>query len=173
MYSHLSKQYTIRLSFLMVFVVLSDYHDIPVAVEPPIIIQPHDGTEIPVELTQALQFTWTVPTGAPVYTRYKLKIIEINDTTLNYRDLLRTDSYPVFFETTVTGMPLYLYTVANPAFTEGKSYAFVVRAIDPLGRTNFKNEGYSEVSIFKKKRSVRNRFLKFMRSYLLPQKAEE
>ena len=29
----------------------------PVAVEPPIIIQPHDGAEIPAELTQSLQFT--------------------------------------------------------------------------------------------------------------------
>jgi TANFOR domain-containing protein len=145
----------------------------PVAVEPPIIIQPHDGAEIPAELTQTLQFTWTMPPGAPASTRYKLKIIEINDPGLNYRDLLRTDAYPAFFETTVTGMPLYLYTVANPAFTEGKSYAFVVRAIDPFGKTNFKNGGYSEVAIFKKKESVMNRIIESLRSYLLPQKTGE
>ena len=145
----------------------------PVAVEPPIIIQPHDGAEIPAELTQSLQFTWTMPPGAPASTRYKLKIIEINDPGLNYRDLLRTDAYPAFFETTVTGMPLYLYTVANPAFTEGKSYAFVVRAIDPFGKTNFKNGGYSEVAIFKKKESVMNRIIESLRSYLLPRKTGE
>ena len=145
----------------------------PIAVEPPIIIQPHDGAEIPAELTQALQFTWTMPPGAPAATQYKLKIIEINDPGLNYRDLLRSDAYPAFFETTVTGMPLYLYTVANPAFTEEKSYAFVVRAIDPSGRTNFKNGGYSEVAIFKKKVSAMNRILELVKSFLPPQKTEE
>lgn len=145
----------------------------PVAVEPPIIIQPYDGVEIPAELTQALQFTWTMPPGAPATTQYKLKIIEINDRGLNYRDILRTDAYPAFFETTVTGMPLYLYTVANPAFTEDKSYAFVIRAIDPLGRTNFKNGGYSEVAIFKKKVSTMNRILELVKNYLPPQKTEE
>lgn len=145
----------------------------PVAVEPPIIIQPYDGAEIPAELTQALQFTWTMPPGAPATTQYKLKIIEINDRGLNYRDILRTDAYPAFFETTVTGIPLYLYTIANPAFTEDRSYAFVVRAIDPLGRTNFKNGGYSEVAIFKKKVSTMNRILELVKNYLPPQKTEE
>lgn len=124
-----------------------------VAVEPPVLIQPIDGSEIKEEQARTMQFTWTMPPGAPAGTQYKLKIIEVNDPGMNYRDMLRSDSYPAFFETTVTGVPTYLYTIANPAFKKDKTYAFVVRAIDPLGRTNFKNNGYSEVNTFVVKKS--------------------
>ncbi|WP_212122785.1 TANFOR domain-containing protein [Bacteroides pyogenes] len=124
-----------------------------IAVEPPLIIQPVDGSTIREDQAKTLQFSWTMPPGALAGTQYKLKIIEVNDPSMNYHDMLRSESYPVFFETTVTGVPTYLYTIANPAFQKYKTYAFVVRAIDPLGKTSFKNDGYSEVNTFRIKSS--------------------
>ena len=118
------------------------------AVEAPQVILPHDNAMLPPEQMQTLQFTWTMPPGAPATTQYQLRIIELNDESANYRDMLRTEAYPAFFETTVTGAPTYLYTVANPAFRPDRAYAFIIRAVDQFGNTNFKNGGYSEANLF-------------------------
>ena len=131
------------------------------ALEPPQLIQPYDGSELPPEQKQTVQFTWTMPPGAPATTQYMIKIIEVNDRYANYRDMLRNSSYPAFFETTVRGVPTYLYTPANPAFKEGKTYAWVVRAIGNNVNTpaaivpsvTFKNNGYSEPAVFTFKKS--------------------
>ncbi|WP_449188622.1 TANFOR domain-containing protein [Tannerella forsythia] len=131
------------------------------ALEPPQLIQPYDGSELPPEQKQTVQFTWTMPPGAPATTQYMIKIIELNDRYANYRDMLRNSSYPAFFETTVRGVPTYLYTPANPAFKEGKTYAWVVRAIGNNINTpaaivpsvTFKNDGYSEPAVFTFKKS--------------------
>ncbi len=127
------------------------------AIEPPQIVQPIDGSELSPEQLHTLQFTWTMPPGAPANTQYMLKIIELNDRYANYRDMLRNSSYPAFFETTVTGVPTYLYTPANPAFKEGKTYVFIVRAFSPAGvaPTNYKNDGYSEPATFTFKQAVK------------------
>lgn len=131
------------------------------ALEPPQLIQPYDGSELPPEQKQTVQFTWTMPPGAPATTQYMIKIIELNDRYANYRDMLRNSSYPAFFETTVRSVPTYLYTPANPAFKEGKTYAWVVRAIGNNINTpaaivpsvTFKNNGYSEPAVFTFKKS--------------------
>ena len=131
------------------------------AFEPPQLIQPYDGSELPPEQKQTVQFTWTMPPGAPATTQYMIKIIELNDRYANYRDMLRNSSYPAFFETTVRSVPTYLYTPANPAFKEGKTYAWVVRAIGNNVNTpaaivpsvTFKNDGYSEPAVFTFKKS--------------------
>lgn len=131
------------------------------ALEPPQLIQPYDGSELPPEQKQTVQFTWTMPPGAPATTQYMIKIIELNDRYANYRDMLRNSSYPAFFETTVRGVPTYLYTPANPAFKEDKMYAWVVRAIGNNINTpaaivpsvTFKNDGYSEPAVFTFKKS--------------------
>lgn len=121
-------------------------------IEPPIIIQPYDGSELPSGQTQTLQFTWTRPAGAPAGTRYRLKLIELLDPAANYRDMLRTDNYPAFFETTVDNIPTYLYTAANPSLNKDRYYAFVVQALAPLvahtAPPEFKNDGYSEPALF-------------------------
>ena len=131
------------------------------ALEPPQLIQPYDGSELPPEQKQTVQFTWTMPPGAPATTQYMIKIIELNDRYANYRDMLRNSSYPAFFETTVRSVPTYLYTPVNPAFKEGKTYAWVVRAIGNNVNTpaaivpgvTFKNDGYSEPAVFTFKKS--------------------
>ena len=118
--------------------------------EPPIIINPANNSRLNPEQKQSLQFNWTMPGGAAAGTHYKLRIIEVSDPGMNYRDMLHDDRYPAFFETTVGAAPMYLYTTANPPFKEDKTYAFVVQAFSAIGTTpvNFKNNGYSEVAMF-------------------------
>jgi len=117
------------------------------SIEPPIIIQPMNKSEIPFMHAQSLVFSWVTPPGAPITTQYKLRIVELNANGPNPADALRSTGYPVFFETMVTGNT-YLYSVANPRLTEGKNYAFILTAIDPQGRTSFRNKGASEIYSF-------------------------
>jgi hypothetical protein len=53
-----------------------------------------------------------------------------------------------FFETRVTGAPLFFYSVLQPQLQEGRSYAMIVIASDPLGNATFRNKGQSEVVQF-------------------------
>ena len=117
------------------------------SVEAPIIISPVNNISLREHEAKNVVFTWTRPVSAPMNTQYKLKIIELNNPGDNYQDKIRSEAYPSFFETTVTGNT-YLYSYANPALTPGKTYAFVVSAIDPVGRTAFRNKGFSEVNVF-------------------------
>lgn len=117
------------------------------SVEPPMVINPLNNTSLNETTAKNLVFNWTRPVNSPITTQYKLKVIELNDLNDNYQDKIRSDAYPTFFTTTVPANA-YLYSVANPLFTKGKSYAFVVQAIDPAGGTAFKNNGYSEVNVF-------------------------
>jgi len=117
------------------------------SVEAPIIISPLNNTTLREPETKNVVFTWTRPPNAPVNTQYKLKIIELNSPTDNFQDKIRSAGYPTFFETTVNGNA-YLYSAANPALKPGKTYAFVVSAIDPSGGTAFRNKGFSEINLF-------------------------
>ncbi|MEA4918702.1 TANFOR domain-containing protein [Proteiniphilum sp.] len=117
------------------------------SVEAPLIIQPQNNIVLRGYETQNVVFSWTRPPNAPLTTQYKLKIIELGSPNENYQDKIRSEGYPFFFETSVNSN-VYLYSAANPQLRPGKSYAFVVQAVDPTGKTPFKNKGYSEVNLF-------------------------
>ncbi len=117
------------------------------SVEAPIIISPINEASLGELESKNIVFTWTRPPGAPVNTQYKLKIIELDNSNTNYQDKLYSTGYPTFFETTVMNNT-YLYSVANPQLNPGKTYAFMITAIDPTNQTAFKNKGNSEPSLF-------------------------
>ncbi len=117
------------------------------SVEAPMIISPVNQALLSEPETKNIVFTWTRPPGSPVTTQYKLKIIELNSPNDNYQDKLNSVGYPTFFETTVMSNT-YLYSIANPQLNQGKTYAFMVTAVDPSNQTSFKNKGKSEPSIF-------------------------
>jgi len=116
-------------------------------VEAPIIITPANKAQLSETESKNITFIWTRPPGAPVNTRYKLKIIELPAPAGNYQDKLLSAGYPVFFETTLF-TNTYLYSFANPQLIAGKTYAFMVTAIDPSNMTAFRNKGNSEPFIF-------------------------
>lgn len=117
------------------------------SVEAPMIISPLNNYSLREAEAKNVVFTWTRPAGAPISTQYKLRIIELNSSNDNYQDKIRSAAYPAFFETIVTGNT-YLYSYANPSLKPGKTYAFSVSAIDPMGKTAFRNKGFSEVNVF-------------------------
>ena len=116
-------------------------------VEAPIIISPLNQVTLSEQESKNVVFIWTRPPSAPVTTQYKLKIIELNTPNDSYQDKLYSAGYPVFFETTVVSNT-YLYSAANPQFNPGKTYAFMVTAVDPSKMTAFRNKGNSEPSLF-------------------------
>ncbi len=116
-------------------------------VEAPVIITPANQVQLNETEAKNITFIWTRPPSAPVSTQYKLKIIELTPPDGNYQDKLLSAGYPVFFETTVV-TNTYLYSFANPPLTPGKTYAFMVTAIDPSNMTAFKNRGNSEPVTF-------------------------
>ena len=116
-------------------------------VEAPIIIAPANQAQLSETEAKNVSFIWTRPPSTQVNTQYKLKIIELPTPAGNYQDKLLSAGYPVYFETTVF-TNTYLYSFANPPLTPGKSYAFMVTAVDPSNLTAFRNKGHSEPSVF-------------------------
>jgi len=116
--------------------------------EPPIALSPVDGTEFEPVTPQNFVFVWTRPPGSPDNTEFNVKIVEVLPSDRNINDAMKSASHPVFFETTVS-VTSCLLGPAEPTLTEGKSYAWMVTAIDPSGQAVFRNNGESEVISFK------------------------
>jgi TANFOR domain-containing protein len=115
--------------------------------EPPIVLSPVDGTEFEPVTPQNFIFVWTRPPGSPDNTQFNVKIVEVMPSDRNINDAVKSASHPVFFETTVS-VTSCLLGPDNPTLTEGKTYAWMVTAIDPSGQAAFRNNGESEVSSF-------------------------
>ncbi len=114
--------------------------------EPPVILNPYDEQALFFTPVQNMPIRWTTPPGAPPSTQYLLRIVEVFGKRNPYDAMFST---PVpFFETTVTGAPLFLYSVLQPQMQEGRTYAMMVIASDPSGNASFRNKGQSEVVQF-------------------------
>ncbi len=116
-------------------------------VEPPIINLPRCGTNITPNPAQNFVFSWNPPPGTPPNTKYLLKLAEMQPGFSNYNDALNTLTTPAFYEKELS-TSTFSYTLADAALTVGKTYAFKVVAFDPTNKTNFRNNGESEVCYF-------------------------
>ncbi len=116
-------------------------------VEPPLVLSPVCDDSITATTPQVLTFSWTMPPGTPINTQYYLKMVEILPSERDPNEALNTAGHPVFFESTVLSTS-FLFGPAQPALVEGKRYAFAVTAIDPSGKTSYRNNGRSEVCSF-------------------------
>ncbi|PIF05715.1 MAG: hypothetical protein CSA36_05440 [Draconibacterium sp.] len=114
-------------------------------VEPPVITSPFSGDSITAQAIQNVVFSWTFPPGAPTNLLYDFRIVEVLPEGHNPDDAMAS-SHP-FYETTVN-QPVLLYGPSMPPLVAGKTYAVQVTAIDPTGRTAFRNGGRSEVVWF-------------------------
>ncbi|MBS1598597.1 MAG: hypothetical protein JST75_10270 [Bacteroidetes bacterium] len=115
--------------------------------EPPTILSPMDQDTIAITgLAQNIIFRWTTPPGAPPSTQYTIRLVEIFGGR-NPNDAMQSTSVP-FFETTVTGTPMFLYSALYPQLLAGRTYAMKITANDPSGGATFRNNGSSEVIEF-------------------------
>ena len=116
--------------------------------QPPMLISPADGSEIENTLAQQIIFSWTPSPGAPVWTSYVLKIVEISDPDRDADEAMLSATTPAFFEEEVHGTS-FLYGPAQPLLDPGKRYAFQVIASDMETNSRFENFGRSEVYSFR------------------------
>jgi len=116
--------------------------------QPPMLIAPADGSEIENTMSQQIIFSWTPSPGAPAWTSYILKIVEITDPVRDPNDALLSATTPAFFEEEVFGTS-FLYGPAQPLLDPGKRYAFQVIASERETNTRFENFGRSEVFSFR------------------------
>ena len=114
--------------------------------EAPMILNPYNEEALFRTAVQAIPIRWTTPPGAPPSTEYLIRIVEVFGQRNPYDAILSTST--PFFETTVKGSPLFLYTVQQPQLQEGRSYAMIIVASDPFGGATFRNNGRSEVVQF-------------------------
>jgi TANFOR domain-containing protein len=117
------------------------------SVEPPIVLNPVCGDTITASNPQSLIMSWTMPAGTPMNTQYYLKIVEILPSERDPNDAMSSAGHPVFFESTLFTTS-FIYGPSYPALVAGKRYAFAVTAIDPSGKTSYRNGGRSEVCSF-------------------------
>jgi TANFOR domain-containing protein len=115
------------------------------SIEPPIILRPQNETEVMISTPQNIQFAWTVPAQAPAGTRYIFRIKELPNGQ-NPNNIMRLGT-PYILEQQ-TNVNFLNYGSSFPSLVAGRSYAFSVQAVDPTGRTSFRNQGYSEVYQF-------------------------
>ncbi|MBE0654107.1 MAG: hypothetical protein IH594_09935, partial [Bacteroidales bacterium] len=113
--------------------------------DPPILIGPQDQSQLKSSPMQNIIFSWTPSPGAPPWTNYQLKIVEIRDPEQDPADAMF--SAPAFYESDVFGNSFF-YGPAQPMLEPGIRYAFQVTASDPESGRRFSNSGRSEVFSF-------------------------
>ncbi len=117
--------------------------------DPPVTINPQCGAILNKTGLQSIVFSWTPATGAPAWTQYNLKIVELLDSTQNPNDAMLTSTQPPFFETSVQSGFSFFYGPSQTLLQKGHFYAWQVTAEDRESRTKFSNNGRSEVCWFK------------------------
>ena len=116
-------------------------------IDPPSIITPNCGDSLFATTPQNILFSWTPPVGAGPETYYHFTMVEMHPDDRNPNDAIASAVPPFFYDTDVTGNQL-LFSPSEPHFMEGRSYAFVVQAIDPYNTIVFNNDGVSEACWF-------------------------
>ncbi len=116
-------------------------------VDPPIVLYPTCGDSIDATPVQNLIFTWTTPSTAGIMYSYHFVMVEVQPDNRNPYDALASATQPYFYETDVNSNQLIM-GAAEPQLIEGRSYAFVVQAVDINNEIQFKNNGTSEVCWF-------------------------
>lgn len=113
--------------------------------EPPMTLQPVCASTALATNPQNLVFSWTVPAGVqPAQIEYELTVVEAVPQHANANQAILSATNPVFFRT-VTQVPTYLFSMADPKLELGRRYAWRVQARPKQGVNNvfFKNKGFS------------------------------
>lgn len=115
--------------------------------EPPVLISPFAGANIPGQQPQNIIFNWSIPAGSKSGLQYVFRMVEVWDSTRNVNDAFLTATDPPFFERIVTNNVI-VFGPGDPTLTPGNRYAYCVTAIDPSNMYVFRNGGRSEIGYF-------------------------
>ena len=112
----------------------------------PVLIAPQASSSVFATTPQSVVFNWINAGFAPAGTQYVLQLAEIPRGVRDPNQLLNSVSFPLVNKT-LSGFS-YVLSPADPPLVVGKRYAWRVKALDPTGRTVFKNNGISAANIF-------------------------
>ncbi len=113
----------------------------------PQLLLPTDGDSvITMNGMLPINFSWIPPIPNPAGIKYKIQIAEYFNQSLDPNALL--DATTKFYFEKETNSTIYVSLPNDPPFLDGRTYCWRVVAVDPFGRTQFKNNGKSIAWIF-------------------------
>jgi hypothetical protein len=117
-------------------------------VQPPFLMAPMCGSEVPGSTPQNILFTWVPPVGAPAGSNiiYRIRLVELPDGMSPIQAMQATGT-PLLNDSTFN--TLYLLSSFGPALQAGREYAWQITARDVNQLTVFTNEGKSEICTFR------------------------
>jgi hypothetical protein len=98
-----------------------------------------------------INFSWIPPIPTPAGIKYKIQIAEYFNQSLDPNALL--DATTKFYFEKETNSTIYVSLPNDPPFLDGRTYCWRVVAVDPFGKTQFKNNGKSIAWIFSVKKT--------------------
>lgn len=113
----------------------------------PILISPAANVTSTATFPQSMVFNWINAGFAPIGTQYILQIAEMPSIPADPNQVLNAVTFPLINKT-VSGF-VYVLSPADPPLKVGKRYAWRVKAIDPTGKTVYKNNGVSGANQFR------------------------
>ncbi|MBK0384314.1 carboxypeptidase regulatory-like domain-containing protein [Pedobacter sp. SD-b] len=113
----------------------------------PVLISPAANTVVNATTPQSLVLSWMNMGIVPPNIQYVLQIAEMPSVSSDPNQVLNATSFPLLNKTIIAGTT-YVLSPTDPALLAGKKYAWRIKAIDPLGKTVFKNDGTSGASVF-------------------------
>ncbi|MCH7534300.1 MAG: hypothetical protein IH948_00865, partial [Bacteroidetes bacterium] len=118
----------------------------------PTIVTPFCGSVVDPFLPLNIVFQWQqtglLSANSLATTEYQLSVFEIIDPDIEPIAAVGNGQVIRVFQSEWSPQTSYLYSIASPALTLSKRYAYTVQARDAGGRDLFKNNGFSEVCWF-------------------------
>lgn len=117
------------------------------AIDPPVITYPQDGTELMTMEPQLLSINWIPVSASLSDLRYRLEMVDLTDLPINPYDAFDTDDFLFYYEDNVMAN-VFLYGMEHPLLVPGHEYAVRVKAYGLDGPLNIHNDGYSDIVTF-------------------------
>jgi len=112
----------------------------------PVLINPLSNLTLFATNPQSLVFNWINAGFIPMGTQYTLQVAEMPLASSNPNQVLNSASFPLINKT--MNSLSYTLSPSDPPLKTGKSYAWRIKAFDPMGKTVFKNNGTSQANVF-------------------------
>ncbi len=116
--------------------------------DPPVIAYPFNDAVILATNPQTLNISWAPVPNADPRLRYRIKIVELNEINANPYDLMEQTNVAYYQEENLMINNIF-YDQTKPQLKAGYTYAIRVQAYDPIGQIQIKNNGLSEITLFR------------------------
>jgi|GEM_PF-2685197 len=113
----------------------------------PILVSPAPNASTLATVPATLNFNWINAGYVPPVLQYILQVAEMPMTATDPNQVMNAASFPLINKT--LSFTSYNLLPSDPPLMNGKRYAWRVKAVDPTGKTVFKNDGVSQAQSFR------------------------